>query len=154
MKRELILTIDMIPSTSFMDNVRKAVSKESWDVIRRETYAKYGHACGTCRATDCVLECHEIWEFDDVNNVQKLNGLIALCSECHRIKHFGFALHLADQGKLDIEPLLKHFRKVNKCKTVTFKRHFQESIKVWEIRSTKQWTVDLGECQKYVIESS
>jgi 5-methylcytosine-specific restriction endonuclease McrA len=140
----------MIPHTSFMNNVRKVVTKESWDIIRRETYAKYGHACGTCGATDTVLECHEIWEFDDVNQIQKLNGLIALCSTCHRVKHFGFALHLADQGQLDIEPLIKYFMKVNRCRTVTFKRHFDESVKIWEERSKKLWAVDLGECAKYV----
>lgn len=148
--KKLVLTIDMIPATSFMDNVRKAVSQSDWDIIRRETYAKYNRTCGACGTTGVVLECHEIWEFDDKNNVQKLTGLIALCSNCHRIKHFGYAQVLADQGKLDLEALVRHFLKVNRCRMVTFQKHWQQSVKTWEKRSKKQWTVDLGECAKYV----
>lgn len=151
--KKLILTIDMIPSTSFMDNVRKVVSKSDWDIIRRETYAKYNHACGSCGTSGVVLECHEIWEFDDINNVQKLTGLIALCSDCHRIKHFGFAQVLADRGELDLNALIRHFLKVNRCRMVTFNRHWKDSVKIWETRSKKQWKVDLGECQKYAQES-
>jgi hypothetical protein len=151
--KKLILTIDMIPHTSFMNNVRKAVSQESWDIIRRESYNKYNHICGICGVKDVVLECHEIWEFDDFNHVQKLTGVIALCSDCHRVKHFGFAQTLADQGKLDIEALIKHFMKVNHCRKVTFNKHLALSINTWEERSKKQWTVDLGECSKYAIEA-
>lgn len=151
MKRELPLTIELIPSSSFMNNVRKAVSRESWDIIRRETYKKYSYHCGICGASNCVLECHEIWEFDDENNIQRLQGLISLCTKCHKVKHFGFALMMADQGKMDIEELLKHFRKVNKCRNSTFQKHFKESVKVWEERSRKEWKLDLGECEKYVM---
>jgi hypothetical protein len=147
--RKLVLTIDMIPHTSFMNNVRKVVSQSDWDIIRRETYTKYNHACGACGMAEVVLECHEIWGFDDKNNVQKLTGLIALCSDCHRIKHFGFAQMLADRGELDIESLTRHFLKVNRCRRVTFDKHFKESVRLWEERSKRQWTVDLGECAKY-----
>lgn len=132
-----------------MNNVRKAVSKESWDIIRRATYKRYNYHCGICGATG-VMECHEIWEFDDKRGIQRLKGLIALCTKCHKIKHFGYALMMADRGKMDIEDLLKHFRKVNHCRNVTFKRHFDESVRIWEERSKREWTIDLGECEKYV----
>lgn len=134
-----------------MNNVRKAVTKESWDIIRRDSYAKYNRVCGTCGVSGVVLECHEIWDFDDRNEVQKLRGLIALCSECHRVKHFGFAMVLADQGKIDLDVLIRHFMKVNGCRRSTFDKHLAQSIALWEERSKKNWKIDLGECTPYAI---
>ena len=34
------------------------------------------------------LQCHEEWAYDDETLVQKLTGLVALCSRCHLVKHW------------------------------------------------------------------
>jgi len=38
-------------------------------------------------------DCHEQWTFEygTVRNVQRLDRLIALCMDCHRVQHIGLA---------------------------------------------------------------
>lgn len=37
------------------------------------------------------LECHEEWEYDEENGVQRLSDLRALCTWCHKVKHWSRA---------------------------------------------------------------
>ncbi|MEJ7872263.1 MAG: hypothetical protein WKF67_08375 [Rubrobacteraceae bacterium] len=37
------------------------------------------------------LECHEEWEYDEATGVQRLSGLVALCTRCHQVKHWNWA---------------------------------------------------------------
>ncbi len=88
MGQELKLEAELVPSTSWFNNMRKVVPKAEWDRIRKRTYAEYRHRCGIC-SYEGRLNCHEIWHYDDHNYVQKLEGFIALCGLCHHVKHLG-----------------------------------------------------------------
>lgn len=44
-----------------------------------------------CRAWKPRLECHEVWEYDEENSIQRLSKLLALCTPCHRVKHWEWA---------------------------------------------------------------
>lgn len=149
----LILKIDLVPRTSFYDNLRKVVTKEVWDKLRKQTYSKYKVTCGICGVKGVVLDCHEIWSYDEAMTIQKLDGLIALCKQCHQIKHYGYSNILAQQGKLDLVVLNKHFMKVNKCSEEVLNNHIDKSFEVWRKRSEKQWTINLGEYEQYVTQS-
>jgi len=149
MMKELKLTIELVPSTSWYNNLRSVLPKSVWDKIRKKTYAKYGYRCGICGAKG-RLNCHEIWEYDDQNHVQKLVGFIALCDLCHHVKHIGLASILASEGKLDYERVVEHFMKVNGCDRKTFERHRREAFDQWRERSRYDWNVDLGEYESLV----
>lgn len=62
--KELKLKIELVPSTSWYDNLRKYTLKQDWDKIRKKAYANYGYRCGICGA-EGRLNCHEIWEYDE-----------------------------------------------------------------------------------------
>ena len=54
------------------------------------------HRCEACgaaedRTTLRRLEAHERWHYDDRTGVQALRRLIALCSPCHLVTHFGYS---------------------------------------------------------------
>lgn len=140
----LRLEIELVPKSSWYDNLRKHTSKENWDRIRKDAYAKYGYRCGICGA-DAELNCHEIWEYDNENQIQKLKGFIALCDMCHHVKHIGLAGILASEGKLDYEKVIEHFMRVNNCDRATFEEHCERAFDEWRRRSKHQWQVDLGE---------
>ena len=142
--KELRLKIELVPSTSWYDNLRKAIPKEVWDKIRRATYADYGYRCGICGA-EGRLNCHETWEYDGKRHIQKLKGFIALCDMCHHVKHIGLAGILASEGKLDYEKVIEHFMKVNNCVRRTFEEHKKAAFKEWRGRSKHKWDIDLGE---------
>ncbi len=143
------LDIELVPKTSWYNNLRKYIDRKNWDKIRKETYSKYGSKCGICGA-EGRLNSHEIWEYDDKKHIQKLKGFIALCNDCHMIKHIGFAGIQALKGLLDIDKLIEHFMKINKCDKKEFKRYKKEAFKQWKERSKYKWHVDLGEYKNIV----
>jgi hypothetical protein len=138
------LEIELVPNSLWYLNLRKMLPQKEWDKIRFETYAKYNNCCGICGAK-IKLNCHEIWEYDDINHIQKLKGFIALCDNCHMIKHIGFAGIQADKGLLDMDQLINHFIKVNNVNKEEFENHKEKSFKLWKERSTFDWTVDYGD---------
>jgi len=127
--------------------------KESdWDKLRKQIYAKYDNKCGICGAEE-RLNCHEIWEYDDQNHVQRLVGFIALCHLCHFVKHIGLAGVLASKGELDYKKVVEHFMKVNQCGISEFEKHKQNAFTQWAERSKHKWKIDLGEYQSLVRDN-
>lgn len=42
------LTIELVPGTSFFNNVRSAVTTSEWNVIKKKCYKKAGYKCEIC----------------------------------------------------------------------------------------------------------
>jgi hypothetical protein len=53
-------------------------------------------------------------EDEGLRAYQVLVALVIVCSHCHSIKHLDKVRRLADEGRLDIEPVLQHYMQVNK----------------------------------------
>jgi hypothetical protein len=117
--------------------------RSAWDGIRRHVYAEGGYKCGIC-ATKGVLHAHEVWSYNEKSKVQKLEGLIALCSMCHHVKHFLLSQKLASEGKLNLESVIQHFMKINECDRFAFEKHLQASFYLWKKRSSHQWQTDMS----------
>ncbi|MEW6062900.1 MAG: HNH endonuclease [Nanoarchaeota archaeon] len=138
------LEIELVPATAWYSNLRNNISKSEWDKIRKETYKKAENKCQICGASS-KLDCHEIWDYDDKNNIQKLKGFTALCDDCHMIKHIGFAEIQVSKGLLNMNKLIEHFIKINKVTKQIFEECYEQAFKTWEERSQKEWITDLGE---------
>ncbi len=151
MDKELKLKAELVPRTSWYKNMRSELPSRVWDKIRKDVCAYQGHKCGICKA-EGRLNCHEIWEFDDLNHIQKLKGFIALCDLCHHVKHLGHASILAGQGKLDMKKVDEHFMRVNECDLKTFRIHALEAGAQYEERSKHEWRADLGK-YKWQVKS-
>ena len=137
------LQVELVPSSSWYDNLRKKMPKEKWDALRKQVYLDYSYRCDICEAKG-KLNCHELWEYDDKKHTQKLVGFIALCDMCHHVKHLGLASVLASRGELDYEKVIEHFMKVNNCSLETFYEQRDKAFAVWQERSKHQWRLDLG----------
>ncbi len=87
------LTIELVPRTSFYVNIRSILSRREWELIRKDTLTKANNLCEICGGVSATraLDCHEVWEYDDLNHIQKLIKFIALCNRCHEVKHIGKA---------------------------------------------------------------
>ena len=140
----LKLTIELVPSPCWQVNVRTFMTRANWDNLRRSVYTKYNYYCGICQASNVQLNCHEIWQYDDENHIQKLTGFIALCPMCHHCKHIGHAEILASKGKLDLEQVIEHFMLVNQCSREVFQSHKKAAFDEWRKRNRFEWTTDLG----------
>ena len=143
MPQKLKLTIELVPSTVWNQNLRAILPKIEWDALRKKVYGAYGNTCGICKAAG-TLHAHEIWDYDDTKHIQSLKGLIALCALCHHIKHIGFAGIASSKGGLDFEKLVHHFMKVNACDRQEFQKHYSIAFETWEKRCHHDWDLDLG----------
>ena len=85
-ENEMKLIIELVPSTSWYDNLRNCVSRQDWDKIRKKAYADADYKCEICGAKT-QLHCHEKWNYDGEKSLQKLEGFEAICVNCHMIKH-------------------------------------------------------------------
>ncbi|NCO97290.1 MAG: HNH endonuclease [Candidatus Aenigmarchaeota archaeon CG_4_10_14_0_8_um_filter_37_24] len=144
------LYVELVPKTCWYENLRKVLPKKEWDKIRKDAYSKAGHKCEICGVSG-RLNCHEIWEYDDENNIQSLKGFQALCDDCHMIKHIGFVNIQISKGvwlETKLVDLAKHFIRVNNVGSDEFKKHVDNAFDVWEKRSRKKWKTNLGEYGK------
>lgn len=139
------LLVELIPTTCHYSNVRTMVSKKEWDTLRNQCYEKANHVCEICgnnglkQGFKHKVECHEIWEYDDVNHVQTLKGLISLCPICHQVKHIGRAIAIGKQTQCFIQ-----LARVNKWNQQEITKHILESFELHKERSKHEWTLDIS----------
>jgi hypothetical protein len=147
--KNIILTIEIVPSSSWMDNVRSALTQTQWVIIKKSVYSEAWYVCQICGGVgpNHPVEAHEIWTYNDKSLIQKLEGMIALCPNCHMVKHIGLA---QINNKFDLA--VQHFMKVNACSEKEAIKYVHESFKIWKKRSSKKWTLDLSYLKKYGLE--
>ncbi len=126
------------------------MSREAWYNIREGIIKENGRRCQVCGETNGTINLHEIWNYDDVKHIQKLEGFILLCQMCHHVKHIGLAGILANEGKLDYNEVIKHFCKVNNCSEKEFENHVNRAFEIWRKRSEHQWKQDFGKYEEFV----
>ena len=110
-------------------------------MIRKDCYTKAGYRCEICggKGDKWPVECHEVWHYDDKNNIQTLKRLIALCPMCHKSKHIGLA---EINGELDI--VREHLMKVNDITIDEANRYISDVFTKWRERSAKKWDIDIN----------
>lgn len=135
------LTIETIPESLWGLNLPKKLGQSRWDKLRKACYARAGNVCEICGGVGprYPVECHEIWDYDDDKNIQKLVGLIALCPACHLVKHYGRACHIGHE-----DDARKHLEKINGWTADQTDSYVAEVRVLWERRSKFDWTQDLG----------
>lgn len=140
------LSVDMIPSTTFNKNVRSMLPREAWDEYRTAAYRRAKYRCEICEGVgpEHPVECHEEWEFNWKTKTQRLKKLIALCPDCHMVKHMGFAIS-QDKGTRAIE----HLADVNDWTMMQAMRHIMDARDEWERRSKVRWEVDISVLKFY-----
>jgi 5-methylcytosine-specific restriction endonuclease McrA len=121
-------------------NLRSELRPRDWDRVRKDTYAAAGYRCELCGGVGRKhpVEAHERWSYDDVNHVQTLVGLIALCPSCHMVKHFGLAVKNGNEARAR-----KHLGKVNGWNPEQVEQHLQDSFQTWRERSRHAWALDI-----------
>jgi hypothetical protein len=146
---KLRLTIELVPQSCWFSNVRAVVSQSQWDRLRIQVYKQANYICQICGGVGPKhpVECHEIWHYDDKKLIQTLEGMIALCPNCHMVKHIGLA---EIQNKS--EQALQHFMKVNGLKKKEAKQHINAAFTKWSERSAKLWKLDISLLERYGID--
>lgn len=158
------LSIELVPKSAWGRNLRTLLESyrrttpeaspfASWDFLRKQAYANAGNRCEICsgRGPKWPVECHEVWEYRAPSSpsspwTQRLVRLIALCPDCHQVKHIGLA-KVRGMDKIAIA----HLRLVNGWTDAQVAQHILESNAVWVERSKKSWVLDLGGLLDYGV---
>lgn len=148
------LTIELVPSSQWEDNLRSHLSAAKWNMLRSACYQRALHRCEVCNGVGRKhpVECHEIWEYNDQTRIQKLTGLIALCPQCHQVKHIGLA---AIRGKF--AQAIGQLMKVNEWPQELAEAYAIRQFEIHQIRSTFAWSIDLSwldYAEQYVDQTS
>lgn len=149
---KMLLTIELVPSSSWGDNLRSRLSKAEWDKLRKAAYKAAGYRCEICndvgsnQGVAWPVECHETWSYDESTHIQTLVKLISLCPNCHMVKHIGRAQVM---GKHD--EAVAHMQRVNKWTSDQAKAHIREAFNVWQKRSQSPWKLNLDALAKYGV---
>lgn len=144
MKKNIKLSIELIPASNFYNNIRSIVKKSQWDTIRKESYEKANHKCEICGETGKeqgyknTVECHEIWSYDFKTKKQTLTGLISLCVRCHLCKHMGRAFAIGKQAEV-----FAHMEKVNNWNHKELVTYLKDIFIEHKKRSKIKWTLNL-----------
>ena len=142
------LTIELVPRPCWNKSLSHLHSKGKfplWEDVRKAVLAACSTRCALCGdKRKKNMHCHEIWEYDDVQNAQSLKTVIGICNMCHHVKHIGLAEILARQGKLNYDKVVEHFCRVNECTKTEFQTHALEAFRIWDERSEKEWATHFG----------
>lgn len=147
---KLKLEIELVPKPLWYANLRSELSKDVWQAVSRDCAKRHNYQCGICGGKGAFhpVECHEIWQYDDVNRIQTLTGIISLCPNCHRVKHFGLAYSRGETAEV-----FAHFCKINNLSEVVGELQVQYYFDLWSKRSAfDDWQADMSWVNKLLAE--
>ncbi len=139
------LNFELVPDSCWYSNLRSILSPAQWDIVRREAYARAGGRCMICGAPSKRLEAHERWSYNEVNAVQKLEDVVAICKQCHEVIHIGRTQLMGREREAS-----EHFMKVNNCSYADYRKALGEANAA-HIRRNKipEWSLDLTYLKKF-----
>jgi len=143
------LEIELVPSTSWYSNLRKILDNADWDKIRKQMYRLANYRCEICsgKGESHPVECHEVWEYDNVNYVQSLAFCQAICPLCHEAKHIGLA-----QIKGNGERAKDTLKRVNGWDDEQVEDYIGDKFVEWKERSEHQWKLNIDKIADYGID--
>ena len=143
---EFKLNFELVPDSCWYSNLRSILSKEQWDVVRKEAYSRADGKCMICGKSVSRLEAHEQWQYDEENNIQKLKDVIAVCKSCHEVIHIGRTSLLGGEERAS-----EHFMKVNGCNYAEYRKALGEANEAHRRRNkVAEWKLDLSYLKKFL----
>jgi hypothetical protein len=146
-----ILIPELIPRSSWFNNLRSLLAQDQWDIIRKQAYRAAGYRCEICggKGEKWPVEAHERWWFDDKNSIQYLDGLIALCPLCHKVKHIGFT---EIRGGVPAYIAARAWMaRINNWSEDVCEIAIREEFQRWEERNRINWKVDYSQAP-YIVQ--
>lgn len=146
------LEVELVPQTCWWSNVRSQVTKTQWETCKRFVRTRSRDRCEVCggRGMKWPVECHEIWNYDDENQIQTLVGLVALCPDCHAAKHIGRTLSVESSQRG--EHVLRHIMTINRWGYEHLEQYLDKVFAIHSIRSEWVWSLDVSYLKTVGIE--
>lgn len=140
-----MLTLELVPATAWWSNVRSNVSRAEWEICKAYSYTKrVNGGCIVCggKGSRHATEAHEIWAYDDDNQIQTLVDIVPLCPTCHQVKHLGRTR--AVSSRAEWERVIAHLQRVNNWQDHQVVQSVELAFAIWEARSQMEWGLDIS----------
>jgi hypothetical protein len=156
-KPKEIVAGDLIPNTSWGSSLSNMLTKGSWDKLRIPLIEKNNNVCQICGTRHASLDVHEvwsyalpsqeeIWEAQDMGaaafGIQRLDDLMAICKECHKMFHLGFA-----NVNNELDAVLSRLAAVNGWSQEQVSSYSDLVGKRYEDASEAYWALDFTNIQ-------
>ena len=137
--------VDLVPKPSWGKKVSTILGGRKWRNIRKRELDRVRNRCEICgqEGEPRELICHELWEYDDANHVQRLRGYNVVCRGCNLIYHLGYAAsnELANEA-------IEHFSKLTglgfREARELLNSKYRELIQIHKERSKHDWKIDVS----------
>lgn len=141
------LTIELVPSSAWGQNLRAVLTKRDWDVVRKWCYSQHSRKCELCGGVGDrhPVECHERWAWDEETLTQYLSGVMCLCPACHEVKHWERTCVTSQWPSVTENNLVHHVMKVNGWPRPWVTQHLREQRELFAVRSLYPWTLDVAD---------
>ena len=140
------LNFELVPDGCWGSNLRNILSKKQWDFIRQIAKDNSENKCAICGKNAKRLECHEVWDYDEINHIQKLKDVIAVCHDCHSVIHIGRTAMFGQDERAE-----KHYMKVNKCSYAEFRKKLGEANEIHKRRNEiSDWALDVSFLKEFI----
>jgi len=140
------LEFEILPSGAFGNNLRNILSKKAWNYLRQVVIERHDGKCAICGRKPKRLECHERWEFNKEEKIQRLIEIVPLCSLCHSTIHIQRSILVGIDDKC-----VKHFEKINNCDYQGFVKELKEKTDLANsLSSVDEWSLNLEKLKDYV----
>ena len=94
------------------------------------------------------LEAHERWSYNEKTQTQKLEDIVAVCSDCHSVIHIG-----RTQLKGNEERAEEHYMKVNNCSYAEYRKNLGKANELHRrLNLVPEWKLDLTYLKRYIDE--
>ncbi len=139
------LDFELVPDGCWYSNLRSILSKEAWDFVRKDAYARADGKCMICGTVSSRLEAHEKWGYDEESGIQKLTDVLAICKDCHAVIHIGRTSLKGDESAA-----CEHYMKVNGASYAEYRRALGEANRRHQsLNRVSEWALDLTWLKRY-----
>lgn len=143
------MLLDLIPVAAQRENIRN-LFPELWDTIRKHAYKKTKYTCAYCGNIGAKhpVEAHEEWAFS--GNKIILVNVVALCPDCHAVKHMNFLHHSQrPDAMIKFRRAIRHFAWVNHMTEKDARRYIYEQIDMHDRQADKSFIIDTKSIERY-----
>jgi hypothetical protein len=144
----LRLRVEMIPQSSWYKDLRELLDEATWERISSLVAERADGRCEICGGRGPrhrPVECHELWRFDDPVRVQTLVRVVALCPDCHAVKHWETVRKHGGDTQARA-----HLARINGWSLAQTDAHIRDAFGRWAQRSQGPWILDLEGLRPYL----
>ena len=152
---EYKLSISMVPQALWGENLRKHLTRGSWNKLRLSQFEREPNCefCGSS-PSGAARHAHEEWDYEKTVGTAYLVKLRTICRMCHLVEHPGFVSVMVAKGHFTpaiLDEIKYHFCIVNRCKAEDYCKHCEEArSKYEELARVTDWKIDFGRYSELV----